>query len=731
MIEHACGCLSSLEYKDWLDPNKILEHNGFLWVKGKPGAGKSTMMKYTLEHARKEMTSAVIISFFFNARGEALEKSTLGMYRSLLFQLLTAVPDLQKVFIPLASAKQKFGKIYGWDIEELKAILASTIENLGQQHLTCFIDALDECEEDQVRDMVSFLERLGQVAVSSGIRLNIYLSSRHYPHISIEKGIKLIMEGQQGHDQDIAKYVNSKLKAGRGKQFDGVKAEILSRASGVFLWVVLVVQMLNKAYDHGQIYALQRRLREIPDKLDDLFADILTRDGENREELVLCLQWILYAQRPLKRPELYFAIMSGIEPAELTEWDPEEITTMDMEKFILSCSKGLAEVTKTKDQTVQFIHESVRDFLLRRNGLSKLQSDLGSNVAGLSHEQLKQCCYRYIAIDMSQQLPLNTPLPAALSEEAKNLRMLVSEKFPFLEYAVHTMLNHADAAEGYGVSQKVFLESFSYHTRPGFRAWISLNNLLERYGIRQHTLEASVLYILAEKNLSNLIPLQLEKDPNIDILGERYGYPLYAALFNDNEKALRVILSADSKPCSTSNERQNSLFITRNRRHEEAIQFLLQERVDIKCKAQPGQTLLSYAAKRGYEAIMELLLATNKVDVNSRDKDGQTPLSRAAEAGNETAVRLLLATSEVNVDSRDEYGQTPLSKAAGSGNETAVRLLLATGKVDVDSRDKDGWTPLSRAAGRNEAVVKLLLATGKVDVDSRDKHGRDATIEGS
>jgi hypothetical protein len=58
------------------------------------------------------------------------------------------------------------------------------------------------------------------------------LSSRHYPHIGIEKGIQLIMEGRQGHEQDIAKYVNSKLKAKRGKKIDGVKAEILSRASG-------------------------------------------------------------------------------------------------------------------------------------------------------------------------------------------------------------------------------------------------------------------------------------------------------------------------------------------------------------------------------------------------------------------------------------------------------------------------------------------------------------------
>lgn len=33
------------EYKAWRDPEAFHEHNGFLWIKGKPGTGKSTLMK--------------------------------------------------------------------------------------------------------------------------------------------------------------------------------------------------------------------------------------------------------------------------------------------------------------------------------------------------------------------------------------------------------------------------------------------------------------------------------------------------------------------------------------------------------------------------------------------------------------------------------------------------------------------------------------------------------------
>src|SRR5205814_1409874 len=187
----------------------------------------------------------------------------------------------------------------------------------------------------------------------------------------------------EGHNQDIANYLHSELKAGSSKQVEQVRTEILEKASGIFLWVVLVVQILNKEYDRGRIHALRKRLQEIPTKLNELFKDILTRDGQNMEDLLLCIQWILYAKRPLKREELYFAILSGEAPEALTAWNPEEITKQDMERFILSSSKGLAEVTKSTDQTVQFIHESVRDFLLE-NGLSDLWSEFGGNFPSLS-----------------------------------------------------------------------------------------------------------------------------------------------------------------------------------------------------------------------------------------------------------------------------------------------------------------------------------------------------------
>jgi hypothetical protein len=92
-------------------------------------------------------------------------------------------------------------------------------------------------------------------------------------------------------------------------------------------------------------------------------------------------------------------------------------------------------------------------------------------------------------------------------------------------------------------------------------------------------------------------------------------------------------------------------------------------------------------------------------NLDSKDKNGRSPLSWAAQKGYNAVVKLLIENSAV-VDSADNSGRTPLSWAAGNGHEAVVMLLIEYGAV-VDSVDNSGWTPMSWAtAHRREAVLK-------------------------
>lgn len=659
-------------------------------------------MKFAFTDAqRRTGIDAATVSFFFNARGDTLEKTTTGMLRSILLQVLEKLPDLQDVLDGTQLVPQNQNGSAMWKVDVLQQLFSTAVSRLNKRRVICFIDALDECNEDEVRAMVEFFETLGDDASQIENRLYICLSSRHYPYIHIRHGKQLVLEDQPDHGKDLEKYVQERLKLGKPALIKEITNQMLHKAAGVFMWAVLVVDILNKEFEKGRIFAVKARLQQIPDQLSELFKDMLRRDNDNMAELLLCIQWVLYAKRPLKREEFYFAVVSGISPAELAEWDPEYISIDDMGRFVLSSSKGLAEVTRSKRRTVQFIHESVRDFLIKDNGLRDLWHELGEDFESLSHDRLKQCCLTYVSNVKSGYLPsssspTSTTLPKASSDKAEALRESVSAKSPFLEYAVRQVFYHANEAAA-GLQQSAFLGQFS------LEAWIDLDNLFEKHQSRRHTPSATFLYLFAEKNWTRLVATQLGRDPQTNLEGELYQYPLFAAIANGHRNAAEVIL----QHCINS-ESDNTLQILRG-----PTPMVPQDR-----------TLLSWAAQKTGEGVVKLLLDTGTIDVNMTDYYGDTTLSWAVKNGHEGIVRLLLNTGTADVNITNFYGDTALSWAVHIGHEGIVKLLLDTGTVDVNMRNVSGATALSCAARNgHEGIVRLLLNTGKAHIDMKDQRG--------
>jgi hypothetical protein len=303
---HADTCqwlFGRAEYLGWLDPEKRSSNNGILWIKGKPGAGKSTLMKCAVQHAQDLPDSPILISFFFHAQDDTLEKTTEGMYRSLLTQIVEKIPRL-RALLDKQSCRES------WTVEILSHFLRKAILALDQDHLTCYVDALDECDDSEIRAMVEVFEGLTELATAKQIQFRACFSSRHYPQITMSTCQQLRLEDQEGHQDDIAAYVKSKFKAPLPELSKSHIAEhIQLLASGIFLWFVLVLPIFNVDADRGHAHKLKARLKEIPIDLDKLFQDIILRGTQEDTYLVPTLQWIMFARRPLRCEELYQAIM--------------------------------------------------------------------------------------------------------------------------------------------------------------------------------------------------------------------------------------------------------------------------------------------------------------------------------------------------------------------------------------------------------------------------------------
>ncbi|KAL6821360.1 ankyrin repeat-containing domain protein [Trichoderma camerunense] len=661
--------------------------NGLLWIKGNPGTGKSTLMKHILQHCQTKGKYA-IATYFFNARGAHLEQTPLGMLRSLLFQLLEHEPSYYNGLLSIFRKKQQDHSLGDWEWREpeLKNFLLSEIPKCQSRPLLLIIDALDECSNRDVQNVADFLRDLSDNATDAGLTLNICLSSRHFPSIRCAKYQELVLENEKKHNEDIIKYISSNLT----KKDEEIEEAIRKKSSGIFMWVVLVIRLLNKAYEDGRVEAMKDVLDEMPNELEEMFAMLLDRDNPDKDETILILQCVLFAKRRLTPEEIYFAIIAGTNSQALGIWNPWQITPDIIRRRIISSSRGLIEICKSepefnqftphngirsqrirlrrlykgfaekhggKRETVQFIHGSVNDFLLRNSRLQRLDPGLIPDPIAKGHDRLKGCCMTYVMMD---------PL------ELQNIQGIES-KFPFLEYASHYLFDHAEEATSEG--QTELLRTLKDDT--ALKRVERFHHYFVYYDQTSEPL--NLLQILAAGGLSKLVVGLLDGEADINAEGVHvpYGTALETAIEFENEETVKTLLSKGAKIDS-----RGSLY---------------------------GRTTLYKAFKKGNRGILAVLIDRGAtLGILERIVDGDV-LHQAAKSGDADIIGMVLHKgAKVNV--RALRG-SPLCVATVNGQINIVKMLLEKG-ANVDVRGLPG-TPLCLAAFNNhQDLVEILLENG-------------------
>lgn len=111
------------EGRRWDDFGTWLQHGkGLYWVNGKAGSGKSTLMKYIVEHKQTSRfltqwagntTLCTGIFFFWNS-GTKEQRSQRGLLRSLLYEIWCKHPELIPTVLPSQWSTRYTTKIRGY-----------------------------------------------------------------------------------------------------------------------------------------------------------------------------------------------------------------------------------------------------------------------------------------------------------------------------------------------------------------------------------------------------------------------------------------------------------------------------------------------------------------------------------------------------------------------------------------------------------------------------------------
>ncbi|KAI0892243.1 ankyrin repeat-containing domain protein [Annulohypoxylon nitens] len=190
-----------------------------------------------------------------------------------------------------------------------------------------------------------------------------------------------------------------------------------------------------------------------------------------------------------------------------------------------------------------------------------------------------------------------------------------------------------------------------------------------------------------------------------------------------------ALLKNGNEPDSPDTRHRTPLSYAAERGNETVVELLLKENsVNPNSKdSRRGRTPLWYAVAQGRASVVKLLLEQGRADPNCKSKHERMVLSLAAEKGYAKIVALLLEKDQVDPDHVDsKHGRTPLVWAAANGHHVIVKHLLDTSRVNPNSKDFEyGRTPLSWAAERgHNAVVEVLLANHGIDPNSKSKSGR-------
>ncbi|PGH13251.1 hypothetical protein AJ79_03810 [Helicocarpus griseus UAMH5409] len=380
--------------KDWL-----CKGNGIYWLSGKAGSGKSTLMKYidqdrrTLEYLEQWASplNIVFASFYFWNPGTSMQKSQLGLLQSLLHKILSQRPSLIPKALPSQSRHYTtHGKAnFTWTISELVNAFKLLLETDFETKFCFLIDGLDEFDGDHqaLIDMLIGMTRNQNIKILAASRpwLLFQDAFNDCPKLTLQdlthEDIKVF-----AHDSLYNHPRFSRMLSMEPDRAPKLVTEIVNKASGVFLWVYLVVRSLMEGLTNAdRMEDLQRRVDHLPADLEQLFLHMLTNlDSFYLKQASQLFRLALEAPKPLAvltfsyldESDPDFALKSEIKPMSEEE---ETIRCEEIERRLNSRCKGLLEsrrrtscdeysnldgvVDAVTSYEVDFLHRTVRDFL--------------------------------------------------------------------------------------------------------------------------------------------------------------------------------------------------------------------------------------------------------------------------------------------------------------------------------------------------------------------------------
>lgn len=460
--------------KDYYVEWKASLDSRLLWIRGRPGAGKSVLSGYVVNDLRNQ---DIDCCFFFFQSSDKTKSNANAFLRSIAWQMAMIHPEIFSKITEISTAETT-SPIDQVDPNPVwrKLYLSNILKVRLSRPQFWMIDSIDECKSSL--ELMDFLIRIQEswpvaIIITSRDPVEMHLGKTS-PRVDIQS--QAISDDDV--QEDIALLLRSNLDllpcpaSDRWPTPESMASQILANSRGCFLWASLTCSELRKATSEKEIDEV---LESIPSDMDALYTKVLedmanARFGKDVAKALIT--WVTYAFRPLTTSEMQ-------EPIELDIDDKVD----DVARAISKCCGSIVYVDA--HSRVQLVHATATDFLIKRapDSLFTVSKTEG-------HRRLAKVCFQFlIQTDKSASRPgrlTSDPevrtIHGSFSSAPPRNKRLGSEpelrhvhrpsvshpasfsKHPFIKYASkyvfqHLHFVHSDDEEIIALMSKFFSES--------------------------------------------------------------------------------------------------------------------------------------------------------------------------------------------------------------------------------------------------------------------------------
>ncbi|KAK0720779.1 NACHT domain-containing protein [Lasiosphaeris hirsuta] len=323
--------------------------------KGDPGKGRTMLLCGIVD----ELSKSIPLSFFFCQATDSSINNATAVLRGLIYLLVDQQAHL------LSHVRSKYDRAdetvfkdaNAWDT--LLEIFTNILQDPSLKTTYLVIDALDEC-------VTGLPELLGLIAPKSSVSPHVkwIVSSRNWPQIeerletaaektrlSLEMNAESITTAVEAYFRHQALYLK-RLKGYDRPTENAIQKYLSSNANGTFLWVALVCQAL--AGLKVRTRHILAKLRTFPPGLDSLYTQMMEHihGSEDADRCRHILAVATIVRRPISLQELISLVKVLDDICDDLESLGEII--------------GLGSFLTLRERTVYFVHQSAKDYLLRK-----------------------------------------------------------------------------------------------------------------------------------------------------------------------------------------------------------------------------------------------------------------------------------------------------------------------------------------------------------------------------